>query len=59
MVYLLKELMAVLVRDRPEAKVPETVLVAPDWQALVAVFNGACETRTAPQSVPAELEGCG
>jgi hypothetical protein len=59
MVYLLKELMAVLVRDRPEVKVPETVLAAPDWQELGVVFNGACEARTAPQSVLAELEGCG
>jgi hypothetical protein len=59
MVYLLKELTAVLVRDRPEVKVPETVLAAPDWQELGAVFKGACDTRTGPQSALAELEGCG
>jgi hypothetical protein len=59
MVYLLKELMAVLVRDRPELKVPETVLAAPEWQELGAVFKGRLRHPQAPQSVLAELEGCG
>jgi hypothetical protein len=50
MVYLLKELMAVLVRDRPEVKVPETVLAAPDWRSWGRCLKGVCDTRKRPRA---------
>jgi hypothetical protein len=43
----------------PSAPRPPPIARSDRQQELGAVFKGACDTRTAPQSVLADFEGCG